>query len=106
MFMAAVVGLIIIGTAARADDKSTGSITGTVVAVAPDGHMVYIKDPKNGKQLEVKIGADTKITSEGKAVEGGVRSLKPGSTVKIAWEMDMHGTRVGTQIHVVIPVHD
>jgi hypothetical protein len=122
--MAAIVGLAIIGTAAWAQDKdkpdkktheaapgkdtqggTVGSISGKVTGVAPDGSFVSIKDEK-GMSHKVHLGADTKITADGKAVEGGVKSLKTGSSVTIAWEMNSQGQRIGTHIHVQEVAHD
>jgi hypothetical protein len=124
-FMAAIVGLVIIGTAAWAQDKdkssdkktheaapgkdseggAVGSISGKLTGVSPDGTFVTIAD-KKGTAHKVHIGADTKITADGKPMEGGLKSLKTGSSVTIAWEMDTHGNRVGTHIHVQEVAHD
>ena len=107
MFMAAIVGLVFIGTAARADDKVTGSVTGKIVAVDPNLHTVSIEEKNGAKPVKVRIGADTKFTTaDGKAVEGGVKSLKTGSSVTIAWEMNSQGQRIGTHIHVQEVAHD
>jgi hypothetical protein len=107
MFMAAIVGLVFIGTAARADDKVTGSVTGKIVAVDPNLHTVSIEEKNGAKPVKVRIGADTKFTTaDGKAVEGGMQGLKTGSTVKIAWEIDVHGNRVGTHVSVMHLLHD
>jgi hypothetical protein len=99
-FMAAIVGLVIIGTAALAGDKTTGSITGKVVAVAADHSFVTIADKKGGEH-KVHIGADTKVSADGKDVEGGVKGLKAGNTVTIAWEMNPQGQQSATHIRVV-----
>jgi hypothetical protein len=127
MFMAAIVGLVIVGTGAWAQQEkknkkdtqkdtqsnaapaeerkdthggATGSITGKVVGVAADHSFVTIAD-KKGNEHKVHIGADTKVTEDGKTVEGGVKNLKAGNTVTIAWEINTHGQRVGTAIKLV-----
>jgi len=124
-FMAAIVGLVIIGTAARAQDKAqdkkdtpaapaekkdshgglVGSHEGKVLGVSPDGSFVIIAD-KKGREHKMHIGANTQVTADGKAVEGGVKNLKVGSNVTISWHMDPQGNRVGTVIRVMQDIKD